>query len=438
MDASIADHEERTARFGRGRQLRRWGQAAAVALVLAATLFPTGDRSAPEGWTFCVICGEFGTATSLLNVALFFPLGVALAGTRASLFRLTAIGFALSLSVELAQQIIPGRNSALSDLIFNALGLALGVGVTRAAPLWVYPSRRRSRRLALAAAGMVVGVVIATGQLARSSYPESEYYGQWTAELGHMAHYDGRVLSVDLGGRSLPAWRLEDSGRVREALASGSVLTVIAEAGSRPASLAPVFSIYDDEQREIVLVGLDGGDLVVRTRIRAADLRFYRPELRIPGVADAVMPGDTFTVRVWQENMTGRCVAFDRAAFCGKKASVGTGWSFLFPATTVPVWLQAPLGLAWIAALFVPLGFWARPDRASWAALAIAVAGIAVMPSAFDLAPVSAPEWAGALAGMVAGLTARGLVRSGRHPRRSDRAPRWEAIRSRRSRKPGP
>lgn len=68
----------------------------------------------------------------LANVAMFLPLGVLLplaAGSqkRTTLLLTIAAGFALSLTIELAQLLIPGRVSDTRDLVSNTLGAALGV-----------------------------------------------------------------------------------------------------------------------------------------------------------------------------------------------------------------------------------------------------------------------------------------------------------------------
>ncbi|MBS1907077.1 MAG: VanZ family protein [Actinobacteria bacterium] len=68
------------------------------------------------------------------NIVLFAPLGMllALAWRRASAVVLIAAGGAGSVAIELVQLAIPGRFSALSDVIANTLGTAVGVLLVRA------------------------------------------------------------------------------------------------------------------------------------------------------------------------------------------------------------------------------------------------------------------------------------------------------------------
>jgi glycopeptide antibiotics resistance protein len=66
------------------------------------------------------------------NVAVFFPIGLALAGALGPGSRARQLGGAiglgagLSLAIELAQLGIPGRATDVDDFIFNTLGAALG------------------------------------------------------------------------------------------------------------------------------------------------------------------------------------------------------------------------------------------------------------------------------------------------------------------------
>jgi glycopeptide antibiotics resistance protein len=66
------------------------------------------------------------------NVAVFFPIGLSLAGALGPGSRVRQVGGAiglsigLSLAIELAQLGIPGRSTDVDDLMFNTLGAALG------------------------------------------------------------------------------------------------------------------------------------------------------------------------------------------------------------------------------------------------------------------------------------------------------------------------
>jgi glycopeptide antibiotics resistance protein len=66
------------------------------------------------------------------NMAVFFPIGLSLAGALGSLPRrqrlLTAIalGISLSIIIELIQLTIPSRATDVDDVLFNTIGTAIG------------------------------------------------------------------------------------------------------------------------------------------------------------------------------------------------------------------------------------------------------------------------------------------------------------------------
>jgi len=67
------------------------------------------------------------------NVFVFIPIGLGFAGAlggseRRRFWFAVAMGFALSLMIEIAQSAIPTRATDVDDLIFNTLGTALGAG----------------------------------------------------------------------------------------------------------------------------------------------------------------------------------------------------------------------------------------------------------------------------------------------------------------------
>jgi len=85
-------------------------------------------------------------ADGFLNVALFLLLVAALTVAGWRPWRPIALVALLSCGVETAQLVIPGRDPSLSDVLFNTLGIALGVALAYSAPaVWpihATPGRR--------------------------------------------------------------------------------------------------------------------------------------------------------------------------------------------------------------------------------------------------------------------------------------------------------
>lgn len=390
----------------------RWMLVASTALVLLVTLVPTPGAPTPDvSWT-CLICGYRGLANALLNMALFMPLGGALAARGSSARASLGLGAALALVVELLQTVIPGRDPAAADILFNAVGTAAGFGAVATRAVWLRPSREAGVCLSLLALVAALAVFGFTAYALQPSLPATHYFGQWTPDLGHLAHYGGRVLSARLGPMPLPSHRLSDSDSARSLLASDAPLDVVAVAGPPSAGLASLFSIFDHRRLEIVLVGPDGDDLVYRYRTRAVELRLDQPDLRREQLLAGLTPGDTFRVRV-APGKDGRCLVLDGDEEC-MSFTVGIGWALLRYVEAFPAWLKSMLNAMWVALIVLPIGFWSQ--RTAWAVgLALPVlSALLLLPVISELGPTPLPEWLGAALGIVAGLRLR------RIPRRAD------------------
>ena len=120
-------------------------------LGLVETLAGIASRAGiPYQFAFTTL--EFGA-----NIALFVPLGVLLpialarpasAATRgmesATLFGTVVLGATISVLIELAQQVIPGRVSTPADVLANTLGTLLGVLLLVGLPRGLASGSRKS------------------------------------------------------------------------------------------------------------------------------------------------------------------------------------------------------------------------------------------------------------------------------------------------------
>lgn len=397
----------------RGRYL---SVAVAVGFVLVATLIPTGSGAA-GAWTACIFCGTRATADTLLNIVLFVPIGAAAARLTSSARLPLLLGAALSASVELLQMGVPGRDPSLGDLLFNTLGVGLGTVLVCTARGWMLPPPSRAAALSLAAAAAAALVIAATGYLLRPDFPASAYFGQWTPDLGHLERYAGRVVEAEIGGLPLPSHRLEDPERARRLLRGAAALRIRALAGPPPPALAPIFSIHDNAEREVVLLGADGEDLVLRLRTRASAARLDQPDLRIGGALAGLAPGDPVEIRTWG-GRRGRCIQLRVRAHCGLGFTAADGWMLLLFWEDFPPWVQRLLSGAWIFLLLLPFGLWARRRPASPAGAVVLLLALAALPGRVGLVPLPAGALAGAGLGVLAGvLLRRALERGTGRPR---------------------
>ena len=370
---------------------------ASLSLIVRATLFPTSD---PDTGTFhwCLLCGDFGLSDIIANLILFMPAAFALYGAGWPVRRVVSSLCALSAAIELAQLWIPGRESALGDIISNTLGATAGVGLS-----WWWSRRRRTPAGAAALAVAALAVIAGAGIVLRPSFPATVYYGQWTAELGQFDTYHGRVVSADIGGMELPSWKLQDSRTVRARLADGDLLVVRAVAGPAPRHLAPLFSIADDLEQGILLTGVDREDLVLTVRTRAADLRLRQMELRWPQAMAAVGPGDSFSVAVWRVGKK-YCLRLNNRSRCGLTYATDQVWSLIASLPGRLAGWETVAGCVFVALLGFPVGLLAPRRPPGWIAVGVLLWGVAFVPPAVGLAPFSVVDAAVLLLSIAAGM----------------------------------
>jgi len=382
-----------------------------VAAILAVTLSPVlGEAPRPPHW--CAGCDERGVAHVVLNVILFMPLGALLALTGVPRRWSWLSGGLLSALVESAQVFIPGRDASVDDVLTNTTGTILGWLVAVAVLGWLRrsPSRPHSGP-ALATAVAVLLVVAATGLLLAPSFPRDlDYYGRWTPHIRDLEPYRGQVLRAELGSLALPPTRLADTPRLRSLLLAGGLLHVRAVAGPPVEHFAPLFAIYDGAAREVVLLGLAPGDVVLRYRTRGYAWGFDHPPLRLRGGARGLAPGDTLDLAMWREP-EGResrvCLRLNARHACGLGFSPARGWGNLYSPDSFPEWLRRLLDVSWIGGLLFVVGFVSRGGRAGLlVAGGVGLLGLALLPLWVGLLEPSPLEWLAALAGLAAGALA--------------------------------
>jgi hypothetical protein len=369
---------------------------AGLAAILLATLWPSDDAVSGV-FEWCVPCGEFGLSDAIANVLLFAPFAAGLFWSGVSGRRIVAFGFALSVAIECLQlRLLPGRDATIADVVANTLGSSLGLVLA-----WWLPARRRSGAKTLATVAALLAFIVGVGVVLQPSFPDEVYYGQWTPDLGVFERYRGRVLSADIGGLPLPADRLADSRAVRERLREGAALHVHAVAGPRPTRMAPLFSIADG----ILLVGVEGNDLVLRVRTRAGEFRLMQPDLRWRGVMARIVPGDTIELEVLHTRR-GYCVRLADRERCGLAFSVGQSWGLVHFIPRMPAAARTLLGCLSMLLLGVPVGLVFRRSALGYAALVLGAAGLIGLPALVGLATIPPSELAALAFGITLGAVA--------------------------------
>ena len=382
-----------------------------VAAILIVTLAPSGGPTEPRTMA-CVWCGARATADVILNLVLFIPLGVALAIWLTGWWRPALIGAVLTVGIEAAQLLVPGRDTNVDDILANTLGCILGVALTRTVRLWLAPTAGWRRIMLLAAAVLPIVLILMGGKLLAPSFLEGTYYGQWTADLGNLEWYRGAVVDAHVGNIRTPSRRLRRTDEVRELLYQGAPIKVDAIAGPPVIALAPIFSIYDDREREVMLLGVDRNDAVFRYRMRASDVKLDEPDLRFTNAFRAVKPGASLKLELTRAER-GYCLTVNTQHSCKIGLRAGDTWGLLLYSAGMPAWLRELFSLLWIGVLFFPAGLWLSGKREAMAVSALGAIGLALVPFASGLLNTPIHHYAAMLAGIMVGHVAQKLGQRG-------------------------
>jgi len=167
---------------------------AATAIILLATLSPqVGSANLRQGFFAPLTPGAIGASLDLAqNVLLYMPLGLALGLVGISWMRATFAAAALSLSIELCQFFVPGRDPVATDIVVNTAGASIAwlISSTRAGRLagsflawieeWIAratcPSDSVAASLSLGWALSAAAVITATCWLLSINLPAPFYF----------------------------------------------------------------------------------------------------------------------------------------------------------------------------------------------------------------------------------------------------------------------
>ncbi len=347
---------------GSNRHLDNLRVAASVAIILVICVLPTGDPDLHPFRT-CLLCSERGALSGfLLNIAIYVPLGFSLRARSSSAVTTVALCMAMTGAVEIAQLVIPGRFSALEDLIANSAGGLLGSVLQPRFARLLFPAPTLGNALAggwsaVATAGILVPVVLLT-----PAVPTGPLFGQRTPALGGRPPYDGRVVSATVESMSVPNGAIDDSDRVAAALRGPHRTRLVFVAGAATSYDAPVIRVVGEERLdypEVFVIAIDRDDLLLRVRYRSDELNLDRPDFRIRHALAGRTPGDTITVDVTADERGPSSIAIDGAEPIGLHHTAARGWSALVYPSRFAEWQLGATDLAWLALLALPMGWWA-------------------------------------------------------------------------------
>jgi hypothetical protein len=379
-----------------------------------------GNPKAPP--SLCILCGDTSVLDSILNVFLFIPFGMGLRLAGMPWRRAFAIGLVTTITVELLQLAVPGRDSSLGDVFTNSFGGLIGI---ICADIWrvvILPSRREAVRLASGWVLLWMLILTASGELAHISLPATTAWGVWAPELLHHDYFPGTILSATAGGLPTPTAISATSADVRRRLSSDSVVVRATVIGGRATSpIASIASVHDWKRSQIFLLGEREGNLIFSLRMRTADARVRTPAIRLDSVFPRRRPAHPDTIQVAGGLIAHRLWISAESRGVRRERTLpvdaGLAWSYFLPfdyeyGSEAP-WLTA----LWLASLAAPAAYWAT--RAGWRVLlavaAVMAATLLVVPLATGVHPTPWWEWLALAAGIIAGAApAMATVRASR------------------------
>jgi hypothetical protein len=387
-------------------------------VIAAATLTP--QYGPLETTPYCIFCGSLGGVDFLLNVLLFFPMGVALALCNRHVAAAVAAIVALSIGIETTQLFfIAGRDASLGDVLANSCGGLIGFASTRRVSTWVKPSGKAALVLSAAWAAVWLAVQWGVSYGLAPEFPTTRYYGQIARVFGYMAPFEGQVLSATVDTISVPNSGYAKTAMLRAALESGGAVAAKVVPAEPTPKIAPILRIAGEEKQEITILAQDHTALVFGVHVGAQTLRlraaFYAMQNVFPSES---ISADTLTLSGADSRGLVTLSASSSQLTESRRLvlSPAMGWTLISPVRWYlegTPW-ETAIGFLWIACLVIPFGYWtthallrevssAAKLTCVGALLATLVAGLMWIPHRFGLQPLLPGLVVPAAAGLACG-----------------------------------
>jgi len=241
------------------------------------------------------------------------------------------------------------------------------------------------------------------------SPPDSDtYYMQWRMRFRNMDVYEGEVLSSRIGPLSLRGGRIAETDSVRSMLFT-EPLVVEGIAGPPPRRTAPIISIYDREQRQVMLLGARGEDLVYRYRARGDRFLVDRVTVRVADAFAGLSEGEPFRLD-WRADARGYCLELDQTRRCGHGLTVGDTWSIVHFIDRPPA-ERAVIQAIWLWMAFIPGGLAVATPLSLAGATVLAAGTLLAGAPLLGFAVTPLHQVLGAALGLVTGAIVRRVLR---------------------------
>jgi hypothetical protein len=400
------------------RQSALLAAAGVVLVILLLTLWPLPEQSyeASLSPVSCLVCGDQGLQDVIQNVLMLLPLGLFLGLAGFGPGRAALLGFLLSLTVEVLQYfVVTGRDAAISDVITNTTGAALGAAFAPHLGSVVRPGRLLAGRLAIAAVLLFAAVWSFGAWALEGSTGAGNWRGRFPGDLPDAPALSGEAVRASindvplaLAPASLPGW-------VERAFARDSfTLRVEVRPGAPIAWRENVITIIDMRQDSLPINHLVMTLNRVRPRalltfrINAARARLRTPSFDLGRVFD-VPPGTTVSLAVTRRRGALHAVADRGGLAMTTDYRIGPEllWSVLAPRTPNPGMAWVVETFLWGAAVLLVAGYWSGRAASRTNPLlvgAIAAAVQVLVPRFFNVAGQTLLGWTMLLGGLFLGV----------------------------------
>lgn len=212
-----------------------------------------------------------------------------------------------------------------------------------------------------------------------------------------------RLVSASLDGRPLAFGPVPDPAAIRRTLLGDIALRAVVACGALDGQEAPVLRLATLRDVDVLQVAASGTELLVRPWTRARSLGLPSPPHRFTAGLDACPPGGEAGL-AFDGPLQRLSARRDGIPIAGASAGLDAAWAFVLHAELLPGWFGAVVTVAWLAALAVPFGFWARKAVPSGVGLALLLSSLASGPVLWRVRPPSAQDWSAVGSGLIVGL----------------------------------
>lgn len=261
-------------------------------IIGVVTLTPNSEPIISPVPMLCIACGTYGGVDFLLNVVMFIPFGIGLYLFTGSWRKAAIFSILATVSIELLQvDVVANRDAGLSDVLANSIGGMFGALLAKTWKLWIVPSRNQARILYIASLVLWASVVTGSALLLKPTVTSHSWWAQVRPVLEGLDRFPGMVRKVVINDREIARGRIDDAYDFKGRFGSAEVsvdaeVTFPAGVHDSTSNIAPITAIFDEAQKEIMMLGQNGRDLLFRSRTLTSALRLREPTFSLTGSFD--------------------------------------------------------------------------------------------------------------------------------------------------------